>query len=368
MTVEHHPFYHDSWALIIGINSYLKAPHLDYACNDADSIASILANDLHFSPGKIFTLKDNQASKDAILETFDNFRRKTDKDDRIIFFFAGHGMTTNGLRGPIGYLIPVDGNPENFSSLIRWDDLTRYSDIIPAKHILFIMDACYSGLALQRSISPGTQRFVSDMLQRCARQVITAGKADETVADGGGPLGKNSIFTGHLIHGLKGEAADESGVITANILMSYVYNNVAQDGESHQTPHYGHLYGDGDMILKTPDDQHISDHIIKTVPEMPEPIPQIQSTNIRSYSISNGYDNPNSPNFGRNICTSSLGENRDGIITKAFSWLSLIAEPTTNQMISIDLAEECKTLQILKPLNSEPHYQFKLPREIKTTI
>ena len=30
----------------------------------------------------------------------------------------------------IGYLIPVDGNPDNFSSLIRWDDLTRYSDQI----------------------------------------------------------------------------------------------------------------------------------------------------------------------------------------------------------------------------------------------
>jgi len=97
-------------------------------------------------------------------------------------------MTLEGSRGPIGYLIPVNGDSDNLNTLIRWDDLTRNAEIIPAKHILFIIDACYSGLALQRAITPpGTQRFVTDLLQRMSQQVITAGKADEKVADGSGP-------------------------------------------------------------------------------------------------------------------------------------------------------------------------------------
>lgn len=368
MTVELHPYYKNSWALIIGINSYLHTSQLEYACNDADSIASTLINDIHFPEKNIVTLKNELASKDTILKVFDNFYHNTDIDDQVIFFFAGHGMTINGLRGQIGYLIPVDGNPENFSSLIRWDDLTRYSDQIPAKHILFIMDACYSGLALQRSTPPGIQRFISDMLQRYARQVITAGKADETVADGGGPLGKNSIFTGHLIQGLKGDAADDQGVITANNLMAYVYNKVAKDAGSNQTPHYGHFFGDGDLILKSPDNALISDYLIKTVPEMPEPVSQIQPPNIKSYSIINGYNDPDSANYGRNTWSARLGENRDGDVSKAFSWLSIISEPITNGTISINLTKEYKKLQIFKPQNDEPFYDFKCPREVETTI
>src|SRR5947208_2370067 len=138
------------------------------------------------------------------------------------------------------------------SKLIRWDDLTRNADIIPAKHILFVMDACYSGLAIQRAGQPGERRFVTDMLQRQSRQVITAGKADEVVADGGGPRGENSIFTGYLLEGLHGKAADDGGVITASNLMNYAYRKVSTDSRSNQTPHFGHIDGDGDFILWQP--------------------------------------------------------------------------------------------------------------------
>ena len=46
-------------------------------------------------------------------------------------FFAGHGHTVPAHRGEIGYLLPVDGDPSDLSTLIRWDDLTRNADLIP---------------------------------------------------------------------------------------------------------------------------------------------------------------------------------------------------------------------------------------------
>jgi hypothetical protein len=88
------------------------------------------------------------------------------------------------------------------------------------------------------------------MLLRYSRQVLTAGKADEVVADAGGPLPDHSVFTGHLLEGLQGKAQSDEGIITASGLMSYVYNKVARDPDSNQTPHHGHLDGDGDFILK----------------------------------------------------------------------------------------------------------------------
>ena len=60
-----------------------------------------------------------------------------DINDRIIFFFAGHGHTVSSRRGEIGYLVPVDGYPGDISTLIRWDELTRNADLINAKHIFF---------------------------------------------------------------------------------------------------------------------------------------------------------------------------------------------------------------------------------------
>jgi hypothetical protein len=147
--------------------------------------------------------------------------------------------------------VPVDGKPDDLSTLIRWDDLTRNADLIPAKHIFFVMDACYGGLALLRAPSFGSMRFLGDMIQRYSRQVLTAGKANETVADGNGVRPGHSIFTAHMLNALEGAAATENGVITANGVMAYVYDRVARDQYSHQTPHYGFVDGDGDFVFDT---------------------------------------------------------------------------------------------------------------------
>src|SRR5262245_11926070 len=142
------PVYNTGWALLIGINQYKKAPTLSYACNDVDSLHTALVDKLGFPKQQVIVLKDSHATKTKILDEFINLHKEANhRDDRVLFFFAGHGCTVNGNRGPIGYLIPADGDPDNLSSLIRWDDITRNAELIPAKHILFIMDACYSGLA-----------------------------------------------------------------------------------------------------------------------------------------------------------------------------------------------------------------------------
>ena len=97
-------------------------------------------------------------------------------NDRIFVFFAGHGMTQTGRRGEVGFLVPYDGDLGNLSTLIRWDDLTRNAELIVAKHILFVMDACYGGLAITRSLSAGSMRFLKDMLQRYSRPSINRGE------------------------------------------------------------------------------------------------------------------------------------------------------------------------------------------------
>jgi hypothetical protein len=375
------PLYSNSWALVVGINAYRSCSPLSYACNDAEAIASALIDQLGFESGKVFRLKDERATKQAILDQYLEFTSlATDPDDRVFVFFAGHGFTTQGLNRPIGFLVPVDGKADKLSSLIRWDELTRDAELIPAKHILFVIDACYSGLITQRAIPPGTGRFVNDTLQRLSRQVITAGKADESVADGGGPDGRNSIFTGYLIEGLSGAASNASGVLTANMLMNFVYTKVGQDLRSHQTPHYGHIEGDGDFILRTPNNEHLSeersaDYLVQPLQEMPESVPQPLPPRVEpTFAERTGYGDPEHPSFGRNDLSARLGERtyRKGFwgadYSKAYSWLALTIEPVATQTLAIDLTDWSRRLPQYCRTGANSIEQFHLFRNTKTTI
>ena len=93
---------------------------------------------------------NDEASKNSIMENLELISQKTRKDDRFIFFFAGHGATRQTPDSKeIGYLAAVDSKPNQWHTCLRiTDDITRYSYLIGAKHILYIFDACFSGLAL----------------------------------------------------------------------------------------------------------------------------------------------------------------------------------------------------------------------------
>ena len=178
------PEYRTSWAIVIGINAYAHASPLGFARQDAEAVSSVIIEKHGFQQEKVRLLLDASATRNAIMCAFLSLATgDIHVDDRVIIFFAGHGHTRTGKRGEIGYLVPADGDPTDLSTLIRWDELTRNSELISAKHVLFIMDACYGGTAITRTLAPGSQRFLKDMLQRYSRQVLTAGKADELVAD-----------------------------------------------------------------------------------------------------------------------------------------------------------------------------------------
>lgn len=287
------PYYSDSHALIIGINEYKNVAPLSYAISDADAIRDALIKNFNFPDKNIKFLTNKDATKEAILGHFSHLAsEKIGIDDRILVFFAGHGYTHTGYRGEAGFLVPHDAELSNLSTLIRWQEITSISEFIHAKHMFYIMDACYGGLALNRQANPGSARFLRDMMLRYSRQVLTAGKADEVVADAGGPIPNHSVFTGHLLQGLQGNASTENGILTANGLMAYAYGKVANDKNSQQTPHYGHYDGDGDFIFDAPfltsieqDENKDFDRLI-LIPVQEEDV-KIESTSQKISNIKN---------------------------------------------------------------------------------
>jgi S1-C subfamily serine protease len=222
-------------------------PSLEYAVNDARSIQERL-KEMGFDT---ITLLDNYATRENILKVLgDELPKKVEKNDRVIIFFAGHGQTEELADGSqMGYLVPVDSDTRNiFSTAISMDQVRQFSRRLPAKHVLYLIDACYSGLGLTRSggIPPSDRDYLNKITARKAHQMLTAGGKGEQAHEEEG----HGVFTKYILEGLDGSAdRDDKGYVTFSDLASYVKPKVTRMTRNSQVPQYGSIDGEGEFVF-----------------------------------------------------------------------------------------------------------------------
>ncbi|WP_338848597.1 polysaccharide deacetylase family protein [Massilia sp. W12] len=244
--------YSNSWALLIGIDDYAKWPKLHYAVRDTEAMRQTLIEKFGFAPEHVITLTNGAATRNGILAAFhERLQHSAKKNDRIFVFYAGHGATVKLSSGrDLGYIIPADADPKQVAAeAIPMTEIQNIAESLSARHVLFVMDACYSGLGLTRGA--GNPNFLRENAKRLGRQMLTAGGADQLVADGG-PNG-HSVFTWALLQGMQGKAdLNGDGLITATELAAWVAPSVS--AVSQQTPAFGSLPGSegGDFIFELP--------------------------------------------------------------------------------------------------------------------
>jgi len=246
-------YYKKSIGVIIGINNYLHWPNLEYAVNDANEIEKILSK-MNF--GTIIKILNKEATRRKILTILSHqIPKMADSNDRIVIYFAGHGQTEElSSGGEEGYIIPFDSELENyFTTAISMTQIRSLTSRISSKHILFIMDSCYSGLGINRGIrrlsSQGiSAEYYSKISSKRSVQIITAGGKDEQVKEKNG----HGLFTAYLIRALNG-AADYNGdcIITSLELGTYLKPTVSNASLQNQTPQYGILEGEGEILFNS---------------------------------------------------------------------------------------------------------------------
>ena len=247
--------YDNSYALLIGIDKYQNVRSLDYAVKDAEDIQSMLVDKFHFQQDNIVLLKDEGATKTSIIQEFSNITKKAESNDRVLIFFAGHGETEDlPDGGEMGYLLPVDGNNTDlYISAIEMDEIQTISLRSEAKHILYLIDACYGGIASvgARSLDANsTPDYLQKITQYKSRQIISAGGRGEQVIEKS--EWGHSAFTKNLLSGLRDSKADtdSDGIITAQELGIYLKKKVTIDSNNQQTPKTRNLTTDeGEFVF-----------------------------------------------------------------------------------------------------------------------
>jgi hypothetical protein len=197
-----------NWAVLIGIEKYKNFPDLAYGVKDAKAVEEALKSDFGYSGQNIITLFNKDATRQNIMAAFGQLfadeKKVTDQDQVLVFFSGDDYERSYGDNRRLCYWVPYDGDMKNIQgTLISISELRDLAELIPAKHVLFINEACASGM--QVSIPP-TYSFRDTAIEKPARQMIAPQervKSEQSSRD-------RSAFADLLLKGLGG-AADKDG-------------------------------------------------------------------------------------------------------------------------------------------------------------
>ena len=290
------PLYKESHALVIGNGSYAVKngwTPLPGAVKDAKEVAEVLERH-----GFEVTLQID-VTKAEFNKAFSEFIYESgkDKDNRLLFYYAGHGSTTESATGEaLDSLVMMD--TPSLENAIEFDlysiDLFKFVlDLkkIGAKHVLFMFDSCISGAVLNLS-SRVTPSPITERIKNSVRQFIIAGCADDLVQG-------RSTFKKAFLNLLEGRVEEPTpdGYLTGVELGDYLYRTVPKFSQG-QHPQYGKI-GDpqlsaGDFVFVLPQGIELSTMAALNITSTPENARVyvdgvlIGTTPLRGYQIDTG--------------------------------------------------------------------------------
>ena len=243
--------YTKSYALVIGVSNYDKWQDLPGVKEDI----SLVKASLEKHGFNVITVKDpTRVEFDTSVRNFiADYGQEA--DNRLLFYFAGHGHTLKTRLGrKLGYIVPSDAPRATEKTgafkrkAISMREIEIYARQMESKHALFVFDSCFSGalFALTRSMP----QVISTKLALPVRQFITSGSADQEVPDA-------SLFRRQFVSALDGAAdMNNDGYITGSEIAYFLEDKVTNYSNATQTPQYGKIrdpiLDKGDIVFQKP--------------------------------------------------------------------------------------------------------------------
>ncbi|MBW4556139.1 MAG: caspase family protein [Trichormus sp. ATA11-4-KO1] len=223
------------WLLLVGVNQYQdeQLPCLRYSAVDCQGLAEALAGATQeqFAQKEINIYHDF-ASQLPLLTTvrasLQQITQAAQPQDTILFYFSGHGMLQANTQQ--AFLCLADTQKDNLENTgLAVQELLQLLANSGVQNQLVWLDACHSGGMTLRGLNP-TQQLVAVLQQRAAKSkgFYALLSCDTDQLSWEFPELGHGVFTYYLMRGLRGDAADAQGVISADGLYRYVYHQTLQ--------------------------------------------------------------------------------------------------------------------------------------------
>lgn len=205
--------------LIIAIENYHDNKNITpvkYAANDAEQFLESLIG-LGCDRDKFEYLTDNLATKTAILQKLKEISRDAQKEDTIIFYYAGHGFYNNG-KNQIScvdtFLNSLDSSTIDIVRVLSTLEESK------SKKIIGFLDCCHSGIRFSSEERSPLKDFSTDDLKyqygNAEHLTIFASCKDDEKSQV--DMSRNhGVWSYYLIKALSGTA---KGIYEKNLLFS----------------------------------------------------------------------------------------------------------------------------------------------------
>ena len=212
----------NTFALIIANENYQEVAQVPNALNDGQIFAEYCQKTLGIPEENIRYVAD--ATLNVIrrqLNWLTQVMEVHDGEAQVIFYYAGHGIPDESSKS--AYLLPVDGYGTDVSSGFSLDKLYAELGSKPAKSVIVLLDACFSGanrdgkmLASARGVAIRTKQETP----KGNMVVFSAAQEDQTAY----PYAEKAhgLFTYYILKKLK----ETKGKVTLGELEDYVTSEV----------------------------------------------------------------------------------------------------------------------------------------------
>lgn len=224
-------------ALIVGISLYPNINRLLYADDDANLFANYLIDQNICEKKDVTLLIDSVATKANFFKELRKLLDKSNANDRVFIYFAGHGDVENDIES--GFLLTYNCEPNNYpaTDAIDISMLEKFVAAFTKKNskVVLITDACRSGNLAGGMAGAGlTLTSLSRGFQNVIK--ILSCQPNQLSQEKNYPDGGHGVFTYHLIDGLNGLAdRDNDHQISLRELDRYL-DEVGDETSQRQVP------------------------------------------------------------------------------------------------------------------------------------
>lgn len=211
----------NTYALIIANENYKHEVKVPYASNDGSIFKEYCHKTLGLPEEHIKLITD--ASYNDIRFGLNWLKQitSTDKQAKVIFYYAGHGIPDETQKG--AYLLPIDGYASDVVTGYSLNELYKNLEALSAQATTVFLDACFSGTKREGHMlasARGVALKVDYNAPTSQMVVISASQGDETAYPYEGQ--RHGMFTYYLLKKLQ----ETKGNVTLGVLSQYIMEEV----------------------------------------------------------------------------------------------------------------------------------------------